>query len=126
EISTMQFDTAITGRRMLFAALVATTIAGLIVLMAIALSAGGFSAFDGVILALFTVTLPWSVIGFWNATIGFLMMRFASDPTIAVTPMTSAVRGDEMITASTAILMCIRNEPPQRVIRNLAPMLTGL
>jgi membrane glycosyltransferase len=126
EISTMGPDTAITGRRVLFAALVASTIAGLIVLMAIALSAGGFSAFDGVILALFAVTLPWSVIGFWNATIGFLVMRFADDPTIAVTPMTSAVRGDEVITASTAILMCIRNEPPQRVIRNLAPMLAGL
>jgi membrane glycosyltransferase len=126
EISTMEPDTAITGRRVLYAALVASTIAGLIVLMAIALSAGGFSAFDGVILALFAVTLPWSVIGFWNATIGFLVMRFSRDPTIAVTPMAAAVRGDEMITASTAILMCIRNEPPQRVIRNLAPMLAGL
>ena len=41
---------------------------------------------DIVLLALFAVTLPWSVIGFWNATIGFLIMRFARDPVAAVTP----------------------------------------
>ena len=35
-------------------------------------------------------------------------------------------RGDEPITASTAILLCIRNEPPERMIRNLEPMLAGL
>jgi membrane glycosyltransferase len=36
------------------------------------------------------------------------------------------VRGDEPITASTAILLCIRNEPPQRVIRWLTAMIEGL
>ena len=30
-----------------------------------------------VLLALFALTLPWMVIGFWNAVIGFLIMRFA-------------------------------------------------
>ena len=33
------------------------------------------------------------------------------------------MRGDEPITASTAILLCIRNEPPERVVRLLEPML---
>ena len=41
-------------------------------------------------------------------------------------PVAAGIRGDEPITASTAILMCIRNEPPDRVIRNLEPMLAGL
>ena len=43
-------------------------------------------------------------------------MRFARDPVVAVTPIAGRVRGDEPITASTAILVCIRNEPPERVI----------
>ena len=30
------------------------------------------------LLVLFAVTLPWSVIGFWNAAIGFLIMRFCA------------------------------------------------
>ena len=46
--------------------------------MALALSAGGFGIVDVVLLVLFALTLPWTVIGFWNATIGFLIMRFAA------------------------------------------------
>ena len=58
---------------------VAMTMAGLIWLAVIALSPGGFSAVDLVLVVLFAVTLPWYVIGFWNAAIGFLIMRFARD-----------------------------------------------
>jgi membrane glycosyltransferase len=79
-----------------------------------------------VLVVLFAVTLPWYVIGFWNATIGFLFMRFARDPVAAVTPAAAGVRGDEPITASTAILMCIRNETPERTARYLAPLVDGL
>jgi membrane glycosyltransferase len=58
--------------------------------------------------------------------IGFLIMRFSDDPIAAVVPITGHLRGDEPITASTAILLCIRNELPDRMIRNLEPMLAGL
>ena len=91
----------------------------------IALSPGGFGPLDAVLVALFAVTLPWYVIGFWNATIGLLIMRFARDPVAAVMPAAGRVRGDEPITASTAILLCIRNEPPERVARLLEPMMEG-
>jgi membrane glycosyltransferase len=117
---------ALTGRRMLFATLVGVSVAGLLWLAAVALSVAGFTALDGIILALFAVTLPWSVIGFWNATIGFLLMRFSRDPIVSVLPVAGRVRGDEPITASTAILVCIRNEGPERVVRNLSPMIAGL
>src|SRR5215471_10060846 len=105
---------------------VAVTMAGLIWLAVIALSPGGFSAVDLVLVMLFAVTLPWYVIGFWNAAIGFLIMRFARDPVVAVMPVADRVRGDEPITASTAVLLCIRNEPPERVVRMLEPMMKGL
>src|SRR5262249_14264711 len=60
------------------------TMAGLMWLAVIALSPGGFGAVDLVLVALFAVTLPWYVIGFWNAPIGLLIMRFARDPVAAV------------------------------------------
>src|SRR5262249_32076290 len=41
-------------------------------------------------------------------------------------PASARVTGKEPITASTAVLICIRNEPPERVVRNLAPMLGEL
>jgi membrane glycosyltransferase len=114
------------GRRVLFATLVIATIAGVLGLTALALSADGLDILDVVILVLFAATLPWSVIGFWNATIGFVIMRFAHDPIAAVLPAARSISGNEPITAATAILLCIRNEVPDRVIRNLEPMLADL
>src|SRR3954468_6587602 len=113
-------------RPALFFLSVGLTIVGLVWIAAIALSPGGLGLLDVVLLALFVVTLPWYVIGFWNATIGLLIMRFARDPVAAVTPVAGRVRGDEPITASTAILLCVRNEPPARAARLLEPMLEGL
>jgi membrane glycosyltransferase len=79
-------DKEIVGRRALFATLAGLTIAALLALTAHALSAGGFGVADAVLLLLFGLTLPWSVIGFWNASIGFLIMRFARDPVATVLP----------------------------------------
>ena len=79
-------DRRIVGRRTLFAALVVVTIAVLLALAAYALSAGGFGIADALLLLFFALTMPWSVIGFWNAAIGFFIMRFARDPVAAVLP----------------------------------------
>jgi membrane glycosyltransferase len=117
---------SLVGRQALFFALVAAMMAALIWLMATALSVGGLDGFDIALLVLFAVTLPWSVIGFWNASIGFLIMRFARNPTAVVFPAAARIRGDEPITVSTAIVICIRNEVPDRVIRNLKPLMSGL
>ena len=119
-------DAPPTGRRILFFTLVGLSMAGLIWLLAYALSAGGFSPGDLLLVMLFAVTLPWMVIGFWNATIGLIIMRFARDPVAAVTPSAGRVSGHEPIVSSTAILVCIRSEPPERVIRHIAPMIDGL
>src|ERR1044072_6276232 len=53
-------------------------------------------------------------------------MRFARDPFAAVTPAVARIRGDEPITSSVAVLICIRNELPARVMRNLTPILEGV
>ncbi len=116
----------LTGRRVLFAALCIASVAGILWLAAEALSGNGRPVLSFVLLALFALTLPWIVIGFWNSTIGFLLMRFAKDPLSLVVPPATRVRGDEKITASTAVVLCIRNEEPDRVVRNLEPMMAGL
>jgi membrane glycosyltransferase len=113
-------------RPILFFLCVGLTMTGLIWLAGVALSPGGIGLVDAILLALFAVTLPWYVIGFWNATIGFLIMRFARDPVAAVLPVVAHLRADEPITASTAVLLCIRNEPPERIVRMLEPTLQGL
>src|SRR5262249_59491949 len=71
---------------------VAMTMAGLLWLAVIALSPGGFSAVDLVLVVLFPVTLPWYVIGFWNTAIGFLILRLARGPVVAVLPLARPLR----------------------------------
>ena len=119
-------DRPLARRRMLFFSLVAATTVALIWLAAIALSPGGVGAIDLLLLLLYAVTLPWLVIGLWNSVIGFCLMRFVRNPVAAIYPGAARVRGNEPVTARTAILVCIRNEAPHRVIRNLAPLMSGL
>lgn len=99
---------------------------GTLSLAVAALSPGGFGAVDIAGVILLAIILPWVVIGFWNAVIGFVIMRLSPDPEVVALPAAARVRGDEPIATSTAILMCVRNEPPARVVRNLKPMLAGL
>src|SRR5436309_5340446 len=117
---------ALAVRRLCYCVLVALTIAGMIWLAVTALEPGGFGALDLILVVLFAVTLPWMVIGFWNATIGFLIMRLARDPVATVTPTAARITGKEPITTSTAVLICIRNELPQRPAAFLTPLLQGL
>jgi membrane glycosyltransferase len=114
------------GRRLTFATLFAVTMAGTLTLAVMALAPGGRSIVGITLLVLFAMTLPWMVAGFWNAMIGFLIMRFSADPVAAIMPAAAHIRGDEPVTAASAILLCIRNELPERTIRNLEPMLAGL
>src|SRR5688500_7562005 len=115
----------LTGRRVFFTLTVLASMAGLIWLLAFALTAGGFGVIDFILVVLFAITLPWSVIGFWNATIGLFIMRSAN-PVAAVTPVAARVTGEEPITVKTAILWCVRNEDTERVIRNIEPMMEGI
>src|ERR1700761_3552003 len=116
----------VTFRRAAFAALFVATMAVSLWLAVVALAPGGYGILDLAALACFAATLPWMVAGFWNAVIGFAVIRLAADPAIAVMPPSTHVRNDEPVTASTAILMCVRNELPSRIVRNLELMLAGL
>ena len=78
--------TTVFARRVFFTTLVLITIAALFALAAYALSAGGLTFTDGVLLLLYALTMPWAVIGFWNGIIGFVVMRCARDPVAAVNP----------------------------------------
>jgi membrane glycosyltransferase len=75
---------------------------------------------------LFGMTTPWLAVGFWNAAIGFCIMRFARDPSAVVMPQAARTEPLPAIVVSTAIVTCVRNERPERVVRNLATMIEGL
>jgi membrane glycosyltransferase len=119
-------DKSMFARRAIFAVLFLVTMAASLWLAAVALTPGGFGILDLAALVLFAITLPWMVAGFANAVIGFIIMRFSADPVAAVLPAAGLIGDDQPVTASTAILLCVRNELPLRIIRNLEPMLEGI
>ncbi len=113
-------------RRLVFLALVTGSIATLLVLAALTLSVGGLGAGDIVLLGLFSLTTPWLAVGFWNSVIGLALMLGARDVSGFLIPEAARPPGPVPITASTAILMCVRNEAPGRVVRNLDTMIADL
>jgi membrane glycosyltransferase len=118
--------TMMTRRRVLFVVLVIASITGLLWLMAQALAPGGLGFLDWLILAAFAIVLPWLVVGFWNSFIGLFLDVFAKDPLASVNPLAARTPPDAPISASTALLLCIRNELPARLARNLEMLLRGL
>ncbi|MBS0526222.1 MAG: glucans biosynthesis glucosyltransferase MdoH [Proteobacteria bacterium] len=109
----------------MFAALVAVSIATLMILAARALSADGFGPGDLALLLLFSLTTPWLAVGFWNSVIGLVLMRFG-DTSAFLIPEAARQPEPTVIAASTAIVMCVRNEKPDRVLRNLDTMMGDL
>jgi membrane glycosyltransferase len=112
-------------RRLVFFLCVVGTMVGLLWLAVLTLSPGGMEYLDIILLALFAITLPWYVIGFWNAVIGFAIMRLGPDPVDFVLPGARLAENDP-ITASTAIILCIRNELPDRAALHIETMMAGL
>lgn len=117
---------AIGRRRAAFAILVVATVLAMLALMVRTLSTDGIDMVDGLMLFALLINLPWTVIGFLNACFGLALTLFARDPETTAAPLARHIRGDEPITGATAILVCIRNEEPARLRRNLDAMLGGL
>jgi membrane glycosyltransferase len=111
-------------RRATFLILVLATIVFAVALMTATLSSGGFDLLDGILILCFALTLPWTVIGFWNAVVGFILMRRHRDPASVVCPLDADP--PSAVTAKTAILSCIRNEDAERVVHHLDRMIQGL
>ncbi|MDJ0930065.1 hypothetical protein [Breoghania sp.] len=113
-------------RRAVFASLVVASLVSIAVLMFSAMRRGGILPVEGVLLALFLVMLPWLVIGFWNAVVGLLLMRFFRDPAAAVNPLLKDEHPNAPLTTSIAILVCLGNEEIEGVARSVEIMLEDL
>ena len=119
-------DLTITFRRVIFFVLSIGTALLMLYLVHQTLAATIPLVIRIIILVLFALTLPWMVVGFWNAIIGLLICQCVKDSITFILPKNMQVSDTSPITHSTAILLCIRNESPARLIRNLQAMLDGL
>jgi membrane glycosyltransferase len=119
-------DHALGRRRLLFASAVVVTFGLALLVMARTLGADGLGFADFVLLACFAAMLPWNVIGFWNAVVGFAVLAFARDPTAHVFPAATDIKGAARTRARLALVMPIHDEAPARVIRHLGQTVASL
>lgn len=106
-------------RRGVFAALVIASCLALLGWMARILGADGYDAVDLGMLLLYAGTLPWVIIGLWNAIIGVALIRFAPDWLHRILPLAGLDDTTSPVTARTAIVVPVYNEDPDRVIAHL-------
>lgn len=134
-------------RRMLFVLLVLAFTLGLLALMGFTLAPGGYGWLDWGILGMFAVVAPWLSIGVCNALVGVwltLLSKIPWQPQVledgVIAPYTTAAMVNARGPADaetqipmpmqgqtkTALLFCIRNETPARLVRNLDLMIASL
>lgn len=107
------------GRRLLVAALNIVTYVAMLAVLAEILSAGGWSAIDAVFLIAFAIGLPWTILGFWNAIIGLVLLHGGRNSSRLVAPFADAGNAQTPLAIDTAVLMTLRNEDATRAIARL-------
>jgi membrane glycosyltransferase len=126
-MSALPYTLRLRGRRLLMLALVASTIATVVVWLARLLAAdGSLSPIDLLMLILFALTTPMVALGFWSALIGTLLLRFARDPIGMLVPAIRRVRPDAPIRSRIAIVMPVCDEVTDQVFRHLRAVTSDL
>ncbi|PTM41882.1 glucans biosynthesis glucosyltransferase MdoH [Bosea sp. 124] len=115
----MQPLATLARRRRLVLALNLATLGALLCGLWQVLGAGGWSVADGAIFVAFLFGAPWTVLGFWNAVIGFWLLHGVEDGMARVAPFAFAGNEPTPIAIRTAILMTLRNEEPARAFQRL-------
>jgi len=111
-------------RRTVMALLVTLSGLAAMVFMTRLLIADGLSVLDIAMLAAFALTLPWAMIGFWNAVIGFGLLRLGSNMARYLDPL--AVDDRAPLRGRTAILMTVYNEDTRRIFKHLGQIAADL
>ena len=113
-------------RRLLVVVLNAASWLALGAAMARLVGYAGWSWPQAAILLLFLAGLPWTLMGFWNSIIGFVILCLARDPARFTNPALAATPLDAPITTRTAICVALRHEDVAVVFARLEAMVRGL
>ncbi len=116
----LQACVSLRRRRLLVLGLNLVTILGLAACLWGVLGQDGIDGIDLALLACGLATLPWTVLGFWNAAIGFVLLRAGRPGLLSAAPHAAAGEGEAPLHVTTAVVMTLRNEEPARALTRLA------
>lgn len=120
----LQANAIITRRRLAVALAVVTLWAALMFAAVRVAAAGGISALDALMLALFAAGTPWAVLGFVNAAAGVWLLHGRPGGLAQIMPFN--VPDGEKLHVKTAVLMTLRNEDPARALARLKTVKASL
>lgn len=115
-------------RRRLVAFLNLATILALGFLVYRVLSPNGIDWMEAVMLTGFLLATPWTVLGFWNAVIGLLLLHGFGNPSRSVYPFYRSERdaAPRRLSSRTALTVFLRNEDPTPAFRNIEAICASL
>jgi membrane glycosyltransferase len=112
-------------RRVLVVALCTVSWGGLGIRAAHTLG-GGWLSLQPLVLVLFLLGLPWTLLNLWNAIIGFGILRFARNPATFANPALARTPVSAPVTTRIAICLAIRHEVVQPVFERLTALIEDL
>ncbi len=113
-------------RRLVVIALNLASMAGLAWAMGHLLGSHGWRAPEIAFMTIYLIGLPWTLLGFWNSVIGFVILRLAKDPVGYANPAIRNTPADSVITTRTAVVLCVRNEDVAAAFARLRTMVESL
>jgi membrane glycosyltransferase len=113
-------------RRSILAFLVIGSMMAVVTAFAWLIGRDGYGALDWVMLACLVLTLPWTIIGFWNAVIGLAILHLKRDPVGYVAPMVRDGDDERPLQGRAGLLMAIHDEDPEAVFRHLRATVESL
>ncbi|UIJ71368.1 glucans biosynthesis glucosyltransferase MdoH [Aurantimonas sp. HBX-1] len=89
---------------------------------------GAIDAAEWIMLTGFLLATPWTVLGFWNAVIGLVLMHGPADPARSVYPYYSAGPAGRVrrLNSRTALTVFLRNEDPRPIFERIEAMRISL
>ena len=121
-LTTLAISHKVALRRVLFAILTLSALAGFSTGLASILNHGGWSAIKIIILAASALGMLFSFMAFWNAIIGFLLLRLSSNPAATVNPALRQTHIPLSPGKGAALALAIRHENVRRVAANVEAM----
>jgi len=122
---TVDFN-VLSRRRALFGSLVVATSIVFALWFYRVIAAGGFGLLEISLLFFFLVHTTWLTLGFWNALIGFYLLRSSENVLGRVSPPLANVPEGLQFRERVAIVMTIRNEDTDGVFARLDAIKTSL
>ena len=119
-------DAKLPARRALVVALNLLSMAALAFAMSRVLGGRGWSAPTVLFMTIYLIGLPWTLLGFWNSAIGFVILRLSKDPVGYTNPAIRRTPSDSAIETRTAVCLCVRNEEVDAAFARLRIMIESL